>query len=134
MCTLLLVETAGDCLPSAVSHVMEAAVSSSRQWQGKEEEPGFRAGGHSPALGEQGLKGARLSEQLPAQLYCLPPYLFSRSQSNVNVTCAPRAKLPFAASAARKADKPEHLRLQSPLLHKRQGQTEKHVFRICKSE
>lgn len=84
--------------------------------------------GHSPALGEQGLKGEKVFEQDPAQLYCLKPYLFSSMPSNVSVTCAPRAKLPFTASAAKKADKPEHLHLQSPLLHKRQGQTENMCF------
>lgn len=84
--------------------------------------------GHSPALGEQGLKGVKVLEQDSAQLACLKLYLFCSAPSNVSVTCAPRAKLPFTASAAKKADKPEHLRLQSPLLHERQGQTENMCF------
>lgn len=64
-------------------------------------------------------------EEDPAQL---KPYLISSVPSNANVTCALRAKLPLTAPAAKKADKPEHLHLQSPLLHKRQGQTENMCF------
>lgn len=127
--TLLQAKMAGDRLPAFCCQPCYEGSwypppSQAREWRGS----GPAIGGHSPALGEQGLRGAKLFEHDPAQLYCLLPYLFSSSRSNVNVTCALRAKLPFMASAAKKADKPEHLRLQSPLLHKRQGQTENMCF------
>lgn len=124
---LLQAEMAGDCL-LLLAVLQRQPVSSFCLQRGEETELGCSTRGHLPAPGEQGLKGAELLEQDPTQLQCLVPYLFSSLQSNINATCAQRAKLPFMASAAKKADEPEHLHLQSSVLHKRQGQTENMCF------
>lgn len=123
---MLQAETAGDCL--LLLALTEAVCVLLPPTVGRADRAGMQYQGHHPAPGEQGLKGAKLFEQDPTQLQCLVPYPISGLQSSINIMCAQRAKLPFMASAAKRADEPEHLHLQSSLLHKRQGQTENMCF------